>query len=57
MAGNEGAEGCLVMWRQTEYASVTSFCVVPVDPTGDNLGIIFSSSQGAKDLELESLRR
>lgn len=52
MAGNEGTEGYLVMWR----LSVSSFCMVPVDPTWDNLGIIFSS-QGSKDLELANLRR
>lgn len=55
MAESEGAEGYLVMWRWTEYASVSSFCMVPVDPTWDNLGITFSSSQGSKDLELASL--
>lgn len=58
MAGNEGAEGYLVMWRQVEYASLAhSVRYLLTDPTWDNLGIIFSSSQGSEDLELASLRR
>lgn len=56
MAGNEGAEGYLVMWRQVEYASLAhSVRYLLTDPTWDNLGIIFSSSQGSEDLELASL--
>lgn len=55
MAENEDAEAYLVMRRWTDYAFVSSFCMVPVDPTWDNLGIIFSSSQGSKDLELASV--